>query len=123
MFIFWMDGELKRLTLRMIVPDELKKEAERFFSISSSLVMAVDKEVEDPVVVQALWFVCEFAKSHHLRIGIKGIGNPDESSWANVGFRQGNRRDGDRICNKPLLFRKDGKVKRNTPILLCDFLE
>jgi hypothetical protein len=33
-FIFWMDGEAKRLTLRMMVSDELKQEAQRFFSIA-----------------------------------------------------------------------------------------
>src|SRR5258708_19638971 len=64
--IFWMDGELKRLTLGMMVSDELKKEAERFFSISLPLVVAVDKEVEDPVVVQAPWLSFAFRKSHHL---------------------------------------------------------
>ncbi|GCF10044.1 hypothetical protein KDI_36080 [Dictyobacter arantiisoli] len=39
MFIFWMDGELKRLTLRIMVLDELKKEAKRFFSIASPLIV------------------------------------------------------------------------------------
>ena len=66
MIIVWMDGELKRLTLKMMVSDELKQEAERFFPVSSPLAAAVDKEMEDPVVVQALWFVCQFGQSHHL---------------------------------------------------------
>jgi len=29
MRIIWMDGELERLALRMMAPDELKKEPER----------------------------------------------------------------------------------------------
>ena len=94
-FIFWMDGELKHLTLRMMVTDELKKEAERFFSIASPLRVMVNKEVKDPVVVHALWFIGEFGKSHHLSVCIKGVGDPDESSWANVGFRQGNSESGE----------------------------
>lgn len=122
-FIFWMDGELKRLTLRMMVLDELKKEAERFFSIASPLRVTVNKEVEDPVVVHALWFICEFGKSHHLGVRIKGVGDPDESCWANVSFRQRESRNRNRISNKPLLFRKNGKAKRGTPVLSCDFSE
>src|SRR5207237_4067296 len=118
--IFWMDGELKRLTRRMMVSDELKKEADRSFSISLPLIVAIDKEVEDPVVVQAPWLVCEFGKSHHLPTGIKCVGHPDESTWANVGFCQGNSRNRDVICNEPLLFRKDGKAKRGTQILMRD---
>src|SRR5260370_30033225 len=70
-FIFWMDGELKRLTLRMMVLDELQKETERFFSIASPLRVTVNKEVEDPVVVHALWFIVEVSKCYHLGIRIK----------------------------------------------------
>jgi hypothetical protein len=47
-FIFWMDGEAKRLTLRMMVLDELKQEVQRFFSITSLLIAAVNKEVKEP---------------------------------------------------------------------------
>ena len=119
--IFWMDGEPERLTLRMMAPDELKKEPERLCPISSSLVVVVDKEVEDPIVVRAPWLVREFGKSHHLRRRVKGVGNPDESSWTNVGFCKSNSRDRNIIRNEPLLFRKDGEAKRSTPILLCDF--
>ena len=46
--IVWMDGELKRLTLRMMVLDELQKETERFFSIASPLRATVYKEVKEP---------------------------------------------------------------------------
>jgi hypothetical protein len=51
-----MNGELKRLALWMIVPDELKKYTQSFFSISTPLKALVDKKVEDPVVVEAAWF-------------------------------------------------------------------
>jgi hypothetical protein len=47
-FIFWMDGEVKRLTLWMMVSDELKQEAQRFFSIASPLRATVNKEVKEP---------------------------------------------------------------------------
>src|SRR5258708_22677731 len=46
--IFWMHGELERLALRMMAPDEPKKEADRLCSISSPLVVVVHKEVQDP---------------------------------------------------------------------------
>jgi hypothetical protein len=121
MCIFWMDGKVERLALWMMVPDELKKEPERLCSISSSLVVVIDKEVEDPIVVRAPWLVREFGKSHHLRRRIKGVGDPDESSWTNVGFCKSNSCDRNIIRNEPLLFRKDGEAKRSTPILLCDF--
>lgn len=122
-FIFWMDGELKRLTLWIMVLDELKKEAKRFFSIASPLRVTVNKEVEDPVVAHALWFIGEFGKSHHLGIHIKGVGYPDESCWANVGFRQRDSRNRNKISNEALLFWKNGKAKRGAPVLSCDFLE
>src|SRR5215469_532439 len=121
MYIFWMDGEVERLALGIMVPDELKKEVERLCSIPASLVVMIDKEVEDPVVVQAPGLVGEFGKSHHLRRGIKGVRYPDESPWTNVGFCKGNSRDRNIIRDEPLLFRKDGEAKRSTPILLCDF--
>jgi hypothetical protein len=119
--IFWMHSELERLALRMMAPDELKKEAERLCSISSPLVVVVDKEVEDPVVVRAPWLVREFGKSHHLRRRIKGVGDPDESSLTNVGFCKSNSCDRNIIRDEPLLFRKNGEAKRSTSILLCDF--
>src|SRR6266581_5986397 len=95
---------------------------DRFFSISSPLIVTVDKEVKDPVVVQAPWLICEFGKSHHLAVGIKCIGYPDKSSWTNVSLRQSNSRDRNIICNEPLLFGKDGKVKRGAPIFSRNFL-
>jgi hypothetical protein len=47
-FIFWLDGEVKCLTLRMMVSDELKQVAQRFFSIASPLIATVNKEVKEP---------------------------------------------------------------------------
>src|SRR5260370_26341394 len=85
MCIFWMDGELERLALRMMAPDDLKKEAERLCSISSSLVVVIDKEGEDPIVVRAPRLAREFWKSHHLRRRVQGVGDPDKSAWLNVG--------------------------------------
>lgn len=51
MHIFWMNGQTERLTLRVMALDELQKEAKCLCAISSSLVVMIDKEVENPVVV------------------------------------------------------------------------
>ena len=46
----------------MMVSDELNEDLQRFFSITPSLVTMVDEKVEDPVVLQASRFVCEFSE-------------------------------------------------------------
>ena len=97
MSIFWMDGELNSLALRMMLLDVSKEDAKAFFPISLPLIAVIDKEVEYPVVFQTSWFICEFCKPYHIVVVIEYVWYPDKSPWTNVSLCQANSCDGNII--------------------------
>src|SRR5581483_8886688 len=65
--------------------------------------MAVDKEMEKPVVFGAAGFVSQFRKADHRGIHVKCVGSPDESAGADVGFGERDSRYWDVIGDEMLL--------------------
>src|ERR1051326_8050669 len=85
--------------------------------------MAVDEEVEQPVIFFAAGFVGQFREAYHGSAVIKCIGNPGEPAWTDVGFGERDGCDGSIIGEEALLFRVDCQAQSCLPVVARHFAD
>src|SRR5229473_7037436 len=83
--------------------------------------MAVDKEMEKPVVLCAAWFVCQFCKTDHGGIRVKCVGNPDESTGAYVCFGERDSCNRHISSDEALLLWMHCQAESFLPVVACHF--